>query len=78
MAGDIDEDDLEAELAGLEEEWDAEEEADGASYLLPDAGTGEMDDVAAGGGAVPVAAGAGGGAGAADAYGLPVAPATTG
>ena len=54
------------ELAGLEDEWAADDAyADGAadatpSYLLPEAGTGEVADAEAAG---------------ADEYGLPVAPA---
>lgn len=68
LTGDIDEADLEDELAGLEDEWAADDayadgEADATpSYLLPEAGSGDVAD--------PAAAAAG-----ADEYGLPVAPA---
>jgi len=66
LTDDIDDADLEDELAGLEDEWAADDAyADGAadatpSYLLPEAGTGEVADAEAAG---------------ADEYGLPVAPA---
>ena len=66
LTDDIDEADLEDELAGLEDEWEADDayaggEADATpSYLLPEAGTGDTD-------ATPAAVGA-------DEYGLPVAP----
>jgi len=66
LTDDIDEGELEDELAGLEDEWAAEDAyADGAaegtpSYLLPDAGSGDVADPAAAEGA--------------DEYGLPVAP----